>query len=312
MARVLGYWIVESPRLTTFKALTWREGLGPILLTTLVGFFLVPAESRFKNSVLAAFTLLMVSSMFIGSYQVMRYHGGPLIAILTSAAIGSGAILNRLPKWKALTLTSCLLILPAIQSLRTAVDQHALCHTDYSTEWMEKHVPPGTIVYFHCTFASQALLPTSEAVDAIWKRVANDDAWRVKLQEGFRRFSLPSDQFPRAMSEDNLCMDRAICRRWFILAGGGQERPRYDLRPFNMGTTFGLHAPEIGKVFKETGGILIWRTATTERLPSGLGEPLVKWVNSYGNGTLVFVSDDVRQKLLNFSANENKVAIGAR
>src|ERR1051325_652240 len=31
MARVVGYWNVESPRLTTFKALTWTEGLGPVL-----------------------------------------------------------------------------------------------------------------------------------------------------------------------------------------------------------------------------------------------------------------------------------------
>lgn len=298
MARIVGYWNVESPRLTTFKALTWTEGLGPLLLATLAGFFLLPRETRLRRWALGGFTLLMVSTMFIGHYQVMRYHGGPLIAIITVAAVGTGAMLNRFGRWTALVMTVCLLILPTVQSVRTAMRERSLRHTDLSTEWIEKHVPAGAIVYLHSTFTCKTVLPTVEAADSIWNRVANDHAWHTKLEEGFRRFSLSAGQFPRAMSEDNLCMDRAICRRWFILGGGTQARPRYDLRPFDISTTFGLHGSQIGDEFTRTGGVLIWRTASTETLPPGLGEPLVKWVNSYGNGTLLFVSDDLRSKLL--------------
>jgi hypothetical protein len=305
MVRVLGYWNVESPRLTTLKALTWTEGLGPILLTTIAGYFVLRAESRFKKWVLGVLALLMISTMFIGHYQVMRYHGGPLIAIFTAAAVGAGAILNRLAKWQALAVAVCLLILPSVQSLRTAMFQRSLRHTDHSTEWVEKHVPPGTIVYLHCTFACKTVLPTTAAADAIWKQVANDQAWQTKLEDGLRRFSLPTERFPRAMSEDNLCMDRAICRRWFIMGGGSQALPRYDVRPFDISTTFGLHGSEIGEEFKRTGGVLIWRTASTERLPPELGEPFVKWVNSYGNGTLLFVSPDIPEKLLNYSSQKN-------
>lgn len=299
MARVVGYWNVESPRLTTFKALTWAQGLGPLLLATVAGFCLIPPADRLRRWALGGFTLLMVSTMFVGHYQVMRYHGGPLIAILTAAAVATGAILNRFQRWPALAIAVCLLILPMVQSVRTAMHQHSLSHDDRSTEWIEKHVPAGTIIYFHATFACETILPTVEAADAIWKQVADEHAWRTKLEEGFRRFSLSGEQYPRAMSEDNLCMDRAICRRWFILGGGSQARPRYDVRPFDLSATFGLHGNQIGAEFKRTGGVLIWRTASTEILPDGLGEPIVSWVNSAGNGTLVFVSNDVRASLSN-------------
>jgi hypothetical protein len=305
MVRVMGYyWNVESPRLTTLKDLTWTEGLGPLLLATLAGFLLIPVQSRFSKWTLAGLTLLIASTMFIGHCQVIQYHGGPLIAILTSAAIGTGAILNRMPKWQGLMLAAFLLILPSVQSLRLALHPHLLGYVDHSTEWIEKHVPSGTIIYFHSDFACKTVLPTAEAADAIWREVASDQAWRAKLEDGFRRFSLPAEQFPRALSEDNLCMDRAKSRRWFILGGGSGMLPRYDVRPFDICKTFGIHSSEIAETFKRTGGVLIWRTAAPAPPPPELGEPLIKWVNTHGNGTLLFVSPDIRGKLLNYKFSD--------
>jgi len=305
MARVLGYFNIESPRLATFKDLTWEQGLGPLLLAAAVGIF-IPAKSQAKKWTLGGLTLLALSTMFVGHYQVMRYHGAPLITIIAFASVSLGAILNRIPRWPALGIVMCLLVVPSVQSVRTAIHQRSLSHVDASTEWIEKHVPPGTIVYFHGHFACKTVPPTAEAADAIWKQVANDEAWRTKLEDGFRRFSLPADRFPRAMSEDNLCLDRAICRRWFILGGGSQAQPRYDLRPFDISKTFGLHSSEIAEAFKRTGGVLIWRTAAAPAPPTDLGEPFVKWVNTYGNGTLLYISDNVRRKLLNYHISETE------
>jgi hypothetical protein len=167
-------------------------------------------------------------------------------------------------------------------------------------------VPPGITVYFYNDFACRTVLPTAQAADAIWKQVANDQAWRTKLEDGFQRFSLTADRFPRALSEDNLCMDRAKSRRWFILGGGSSTRPRYDVRPLAICKTFGLKESQFAAAFKQTGGVFICRTAEPGMLPPDLGEPFIKWVNSHGNGTLLFISDDVRAKLLNHQLSDSQ------
>jgi hypothetical protein len=63
-----------------------------------------------------------------------------------------------------------------------------------------------------------------------------------------------------------------------------------------MGATFGLQRGAMVEEFKRTGGVVVWRTAA-KGMPDGLGEPWVKWLNRNGEGTLVFVSPDLREKL---------------
>jgi hypothetical protein len=123
--------------------------------------------------------------------------------------------------------------------------------------------------------------------------VAGDNAWRAKLEDGLRRFSLPKEEMPRGMSEDNLAMDRGGCRRWFILGGGQSNRPRYDVRLIGMSATAGWRAERLSEDFKQTGGVVLWRTYTGRKPPEGLGEPAVKWVNEEGFGTLVYLSPDL-------------------
>lgn len=295
LSRVTGYWTTESPRLTTLKSLAWGEGLGPVLLATIIGLFLLPAGARLKRGVLVGFAALMAATMFAGDYQPMRYHGGPLIALLTCAAVAVGALLQQWPR-PAVALAALLLALPLVQSVRAAISMKSSYVPETSTEWIDEHVPAGTTVYLHPGFIARAILPTEAAADAIWRVLTDDQAWRIKLQDGFRRFSLPEGRLPRALSEDNLCKDRGGCRRWFILGGGRSSRPRYDVRLVPMSATFGLQRGTLVAEFKRTGGVVVWRTRAGG-MPEGLGEPWVKWLSRNGEGTLIFVSPDVREKL---------------
>jgi hypothetical protein len=296
MVRVLGmFFTTQSPRLETLGSLVWGEGLGPVLLATVVGVCLFRPGTRLKGGVLAAFAALMVATMFVGPHEPMRYHGGPLIALLTCAAVAVGAFFLRWPK-PALVLAPLLVALPLVQSVRTILRHRAAYVPDAAVQWIDEHVPAGTVVYLYPGSIVRAVLPTEAAADAIWGMCASEQAWRIKILDGLHRFSLKEGRLPRALSEDNLCLDRSRGRRWFILGGGQSDRPRYDVRLVEASATFGLQRNTLAKAFKETGGVVLWPIAAGG-VPDGLGEPWVKWVNGRGQETLVFVSPDVGKKL---------------
>ena len=296
MVRAVGFGAPGEWRLTTLAELVWWQGLGPVLLVTLIGCLLSPAGTRLKRGLLTAFAALMAATMFTGSYAVFRYHGGPLIALLTSAGVAAGTLLQRWPRPAGTAFAALLLALPAAQSVRGAKMWKSSYAPETCAQWIDQHVPAGTVVYFHPSYIARAVLPTEAAADALWRLVASDQAWRTKLEDGFRRFSLSRQDLPRAMSEDNLCTDRSFCRRWFILGGGRSSRPRYLVRPVAMGATFGLRRDAMVEEFNRTGGVVVWPTAA-KGMPEGLGEPWVKWLNHNGGGTLIFVSPDLREKL---------------
>jgi hypothetical protein len=300
MARVTGYWLSESPRLKTLKELMWREGMGPLLLATLAGLIFASSANRRK---LAALTVLaggLAASMFGSQYEPMRYHGVPLITLLAFAAVCVGSLFKRIiSRPFSVALVSLLLVLPFVQAVHTVREWKSYYFPDSANEWIEEHIPAGTIVYMHINFASRAILPTEAAADDLWRLVAGDQAWRVKLEDGLRRFSLPKEELPRAMSQDNLAMDQGICRRWFILGGGKSPRPRYDVR------LLGLYPNVDFPDFKKTGGVLLWRTVAGRKPPEGLAEPTMKWVNEKGYGTMVYVSPDLLKNLkAEFSASQ--------
>lgn len=295
---VIGWWgQIQSPRLRTLKELTWDQGLGPILLMTAVAFFLSPTRGRKKAWVLGILAGLLVVSMFLGNYQLIRYRGGNIIAIMTAAAVGLGALLNRWPKGLGVAVAGLLLVLPLAQAFRVVEYWKGFYAPDSAVEWIEKRVPAGTTVYLQCAYTSKTVLPTPEAADAIWRLVASDQAWRVKFEEVLSRFSMQSTNLPRAMSEDNMSNDRSTCRRWFILGGGNSPRPRFDVRLIAIGPTFGIRHDEIVQEMNKNPGVLVWRTVKVYPLPAELGEPAAKWVNSKGNGTYIFVSRDIKEKL---------------
>ncbi|HWF18880.1 MAG TPA: hypothetical protein VG754_06405 [Verrucomicrobiae bacterium] len=289
------YWGAEPQRLRTLKELAWDQGLGLIFIIAVVGLFFLPYGTRLKRGTLAAFAALVVVSIFARHHQPVRYYGAQIIVILVFIAVGAGALFRRWPK-PALAFAMLLLIFPLVQSIRAAIAMKAIHVPETSTEWVDAHVPAGTTVYVHPAFISRAVLPTEEAADAIWDIVTGNQAWRTKVLDGFHRFAIPDRQLPRALSEDNLCKDRGVCRRWFILGGGQSNRPRYNLQLVPMSATFGLQRETLGPEFQRTGGVVIWPTRASG-LPGGLGEPFIKWVNYNGDGILVFVSPDVREKL---------------
>jgi hypothetical protein len=295
-ARLLGYWTSKSPRLDTLKDLVWNQGLGLALIPMIIGVFLFPPGTRLKRAVLLAIVVLLLSTMFDGRYMVMRYHGGPILALLFCIAVAAGSLLRKMPGKLAVPLAALLLILPLAQTVRAVISTKATFVPENSTEWIDGHVPAGTTVYLHPGFISRAVLPTEAAADAIWDLLTENHAWRTRMNEGFQRFSLPKGYLPRALSEDNLDQDRGIARRWFILGGGRSSRPRFDVRLISLSATFGLQRSNTGAEFQRTGGVVVWRTAASG-MPSGLGEPLIKWVNSNGDGTMIFVSPDIREKL---------------
>src|SRR5206468_2482857 len=109
-----------SPRLETFWALTWGEGLGMFILVTVVGLFLVRDGAKWKLFVLAGFLGLLLASMFIGPYQPMRYHAGVILTLILTGAVGLGGILSRLLRL-GLPLAVLVLIVHAFQCYRTVL-----------------------------------------------------------------------------------------------------------------------------------------------------------------------------------------------
>ena len=289
------YWGAEAQRTATFTELMGDQGLGPIMLLAIAGILLVLLRGRLKHVVLVGYAVLMAASIFMGHHQPMRYNGGPLIVILAGVALTTGAILRRLPR-SAMALAVLMVALPFVQSVRAVLAMKQLYTPENAVEWIDEHIPAGTTVYLHPGFNSRAVLPTPAAADAIWAIISNDQTWKLKLEDASKRFSLPEEQIPRALSEDNLVKDRGFCRRWFILGGGQSDRPRYDVRLVAMSATFGLKRDEVGGEFKKTGGVVLWQTRSGG-MPPRLGEPFKKWVNHEGEGVLIFVSPDLQEKL---------------
>lgn len=307
------YWGSAPQRLRTLKEIGVDQGIGPVFAGALLGYFLLPAEKKWKRIVLGVFGAVTAASLFMRHYQPFRYNGAQLIIILVFIAVGAGALFRRWPR-AAFALAILFLAWPAIQSVRAASTARSGYAPDKSAEWIDAHIPPGTTVYLHPGWISRAVLPTEAAADAIWAVVSGNEAWRTKYEDGFRRFHLEGGRLPRALSEDNLCKDRAICRRWFILGGGESSRPRYNVILAPMSTTFGLTRRTVWPAFQKTGGVLIWPTRASgppEDLPAGIGEPFMKWVNSQGDGVWLYVSPDLRKQIAG-QAVEQSAALHAR
>src|SRR5262249_34438204 len=152
-----------------------------------------------KRFALAGFLGLLLASMFIGPYQPMRYHGGVILTLVLTGAVGLGGILSRWPRL-GLPLAVLILVLPVFQCYRTVLARSGRNPVE-ATAWIEDNVPPGTIVYLYPAFQLRPLLPTEKAADAIWTEVTDQQAWRRKFARGLRRFHLSLDYIPRCLSE---------------------------------------------------------------------------------------------------------------
>ncbi len=294
LARAVGWTSRVHPRLETLRELGWEHGLAPVLILTAFALPLAGASSRMRRWVLAAYVIFLVMTMFNGPYQPMRYHGAPLIGMLTLAGLSIGDVFRRWPK-AVPAMMAIMLVLPAVQAIRYIRLRYAQWTPQEATAWIEQHVPAGTRVYDAVSLDLRCPLPTAESADAIWTSVTDAQAWRKKFERGLTRFGL-SGSVPRAFSEDNLVLDRGLFRRFFILGGGAQSlRPRYDLRILGLSQIFGTQ--NLPEEFVHTGGVVIWRESYLP--PAELGKPTIQWTDRFGEGTFIYCSPDVLAKLKN-------------
>jgi len=145
--------------------------------------------------------------------------------------------------------------------------------------WIEENVPAGSPVYWVEGFFRMPL-PTPESADRLWALTANPEAWRLKYRHAAQRLSL-GDNLPRAMSEDPMQLERAVRRRWFILAAPvDTKRPRYDLRTAGSGTPFAIPFEEMPGILCKQGGTFVYVGVASPRIAF---PPMKIWAPANGS-----------------------------
>jgi hypothetical protein len=299
--RVTGVLVEHSPRMHTLSESLWTQGLAAAALLTLLGWPVLLLSRSLRRWVLVLYVAFMVLSMFLGPYVPIKYHSVPLIVAIAFTGLVMAEISHRWPK-VAPPLVGVLLVLPAFQTVRQVIEQRSVWVDSDPTAWVEEHVPPGTPVFVISTMNLRTPLPTAASADAIWSDVTDSQAWRRKFQRGLDRFHLESTFIPRALSEDNLVLDRSNIRRYFILGSELQTaRPRYDLQLMYAGPVFGVR--DIPGAFAKKGGVVIWNRVQNEfgDAPASFGTPVVQWTAPSGDeGNEIFCSPDVMARLINW------------
>jgi hypothetical protein len=299
--RVTGVIIESHPRMRTLLELSWTQGLAVVALLVVIGWPVMLRAKSLCRWVLLLYGALMVLSMFSGPYVPTKYHSVPLIVGLTFAGLVMAEISNRWPNAVG-PLAGVLLVLPAIATVRQVIAQRSDWVDSDPTAWIEEHVPPGTPVYVSLNMNLRTPLPTPASADAIWSDVTDSLAWRRKFQRGLERFHLDSAYFPRALSEDNLVLDRSLIRRYFILGSEPQvPRPRYDVQLIFAGPVFGVR--DLPGTFATKGGVVIWNNVRNEssKAPAFLGKPIVQWTTDTGMGNEIYCSPEVAAKLTDWT-----------
>jgi hypothetical protein len=283
--------VVATP-LAVFWQVIWEQGM---LLQ--VGLFvlaiLIWVIQRPRRWFLAAYMVLIGLSIFKGAAFGLRYQGAPLVLTLL-AGVYALEWLRRYSTVMPLVLSLVALVLPGIQVGRLLAEHWRDRISDDATQWVEAHVPSGSIVYVRPYITN--LLPTSEAADAAWAEVTNNSAYKRKFMTGLQRFGLSAEEIPRALSEVNLALERAN-RRFLFILGGRQwiARPRFDTRVFESGPVFGVG--DLPAAFRQTGGVVILRGPAEDPIVRTLGPPTVEWVKQSGDGTRIYCSSDLTGKL---------------
>jgi hypothetical protein len=282
---------VTKPLVVFFQVM-WEQGmlLHVTLFLVAIGLWIFGRPRRW---LFAIYILLAGLSVFKGSAFGLRYQGAPLILAVLAGVYGIEVLRSR-SSIVALGLSLAALVLPAAQTVRLVMTGWHQYAPDVSTQWVEKHVPPGTIIYLRPALYN--LLPTPEAADATWAEVTDNSAYQRKFKASLQRFKLQADVVPRAMSEVNLALERGD-RRFLFILGSHQwiNVPRYDIRIFQYGPVFGVR--DVATAFKQTGGVVILRGPVEDPLILALGNPTVTWLGQSGEGTRIYCSPDVAGKL---------------
>jgi len=277
----------------TLLEIVVHQGLGVSLVLIACALFLAAPGRKRPRWAAAVYVMLLSISMLKGTSFGLRHQGGPIVALITFAAVGMGAIAMRWPRLAAVALVLALAP-PAVESVADIIHARRTDVADYAADWVERHIPPGTRVYLTPNIHDP--LPTAAASDSLWAEVNDDGAWMEKLRWGLERFHIDTANYPRAFSEENMIIEKGLQREWFILGSRPAiPDPRYDVRTFGGSAVFGLK--DVATDFNHTGGVLICNDQAGP-MPTGLGSPVVQWLNSTGQGIRIYCSGDVLQQLL--------------
>lgn len=278
-ARVAGQFTSDNPRHDTLADLGWWQGLGPLLVWIGVLVVLSARCATWPDWSLVLFAAALMLSMFTGPYQPMRYHSAVLIALMVVAGILSSRLPEAAlrPAAVAALLVVCLPLGQSIAGIRRVMAQQANADV---VSWVEANVPAGSVLYLFSNFEAEVPLPTGEAAQHLWAEVTDDTAWQRKFRRGLSRFQLESKWLPRAFSEENLWLERADRRRWFLLGSSvDHQRPRYDVRLYLGSPTFGVQ--DVFAESRKTGGFIVYRGP---RPAPDAGNVRKEWLARDGSG----------------------------
>ncbi|MGD0390431.1 MAG: hypothetical protein ABSC42_15920, partial [Tepidisphaeraceae bacterium] len=271
--------VTPVSKAATLLEIVAHQGLAVDLLLVVCPIFLTGPGNKGIRRAAAIYVILLSVSMLHETGYGLRHHGAPLVALITFAGVGMAGVARRWPR-VASTLLVLALAPPAIATTLDIVQRRSLEVVNHSTQWVERHVPPGTRVYLSPGIHDP--LPTVAASNLLWAEVTDLDAWKKKLESGMTRFGVRSDDYPRAFSEANMIVERALRREWFILGSRSfMPDPRFDVRVFSESMVFAR--TDISAAFKRTGGVLVCDDGEGA-MPTDVGTPVVRWVNSRGQG----------------------------
>jgi hypothetical protein len=240
-----------------------------------------------------AYCVVVLSSIAAQTGYGMRHQGPAFMSLLLILPYAAGLVATKVGFKPTIMVASAALLLAGVETAAAAHAYHASYIPDSATQWVNTHVPPGTIVYLSPTFYDP--LPTPEAADAIWDEVSGRQATVRKFNKALLRLNLGRALSPRALSEQIVTTERGLARRFYILGSRAEQvGPRFDLRRYYSSDVFGLRDPVPD--YLRTGGVLIWRG---DGPPPGLGAaPAMRWTNSAGRGTYIFISPELAEEPL--------------
>ncbi len=280
---------VPIPWTTPVMEFGVQQGLGIVAILFVVGIAIGIVTRRLQKPCVCLFALILLPGIAKSTGHGICHSAASILPMFIAVPLAVSAISksNR-TVW---TLVGLSLIFPLVMSV-LAIDQN---HKDYipdeATAWVESHVPGGTVVMVCPIFHDP--LPTPERADALWQEEMNNDAATRKFAAGLSRFHLPVTEIPRALSEENMIVERVERRGWYILGSRAWLADRrYDIHLYGQSMVFGSHDPL--PEFKTIGGVLIWRGGPLE----GVSDPVAKWGNASGEGTYIYCSADVRPRLM--------------
>lgn len=267
------------------------QGLGPVWLALVGGLVLAPRPIRSAYWIGAGIVLLLTAGMVKATGFGLRHQGSLLVAMVVLTPYALSRLQQSRPG-VATGLACLLLMLPSFNAVSSVRAERRAYVPDEATGWVEKNIPVGTVVYLSPTFHDP--LPTRASADALWDQVSDRAACRAKVRRGLQVLDVPEEFVPRALSEEILCQERGVKRRWFVLGGRWDPNaPRYDIRILGGGSAFELRYPEALEQFRETGGVFIHRGAgpiERDQLSAGFDRPRVSWIDESGVGTYVYAA----------------------